>query len=619
MGEADLWDEVRRDILGARATIATPFGERELLYADFTASGRAVGRIEAYIASVLDHYANTHTEDDATGRITTTRLHRAESTIKRLLNATPDHRLITVGAGTTAAVHRLQQILGIYIPPAAKEMLREEVERQLGVEAASEMLATAARHRPVVFVGPYEHHSNEVSWRECWADVVEVDLAPDGSIDLDDLRTRLADPAYAGRRKIGAFSAASNVSGVRTDVATVASILHEHDTLACFDFAAIAPYVRIDASDLDAVYFSPHKYLGGPGAAGVLLINRRIYREDLSPTVSAGGTVNFVDFTGQDYSDDIETREKAGTPGILQTMRASLAMELQDRLDPDRIAEREDELLHHAFEGLTHPAIEILGPHEPERRIAIVSFNIRAPESDAPEHTIPEIGPDPALTRTPRSTRAGAYLHPRFVTLLLNDLFGIQSRAGCSCAGPYGHRMLGLDELTSAALRDRVHKGVLGLRPGWVRVNFHYLMTDEECDYLISAIRFVADHGHEFLPLYAFDVCTGSWTLRRPLGAETAESDKTGTAHSGPDDDEGCLDFERDSRFGLDEAFALDGDSFLRATGKHASGARVDEAAVHEAYLREAERLLAEVRTEHPHPRLRSTLKDLIPFVYCAR
>ena len=649
MHNTDLWDRVRADIVGARATIHTPFGERELTYADFTASGRAVGSIESYMARVLEHYANTHTEDDATGLITTSRLHEAEQSIKRLLGASADHRLITVGAGTTAAVHRLQQIIGIYLPPAAKEMLHRELVRQLGEDQANRIAAEARERRPVVFVGPYEHHSNEVSWRECWADVVEVELATDGSIDLDDLRAKLSDPGLDGRRKIGAFSAASNVSGVRTDVPLVASILREHGAITCFDYAAIAPYERIDAAELDAVYFSPHKYVGGPGSAGVLLIHRRIYRDDLPPTVGAGGTVNFVDFTGQDYSDDVETREKAGTPGILQTMRASLAMELQERLGYETIASREHEHLIRGLSGLDHPGIEILGPTEPERRIAIVSFNIRA----LPARSGAADSDAAAADLAPK----GAYLHPRFVTLLLNDLFGIQSRAGCSCAGPYGHRMLGLDEITSAALRERVQKGVLGLRPGWCRVNFHYLMTNKEVDFLIQSIRFVADHGHEFLPLYSFDVCTGSWTTRRPAGSESAVYGGAGTAHSreaehlesavfggagiahstkaeqrgstqSGGDSDGCEESRAPGamRFGIDAALAVTDTAAVDAVSPSRdtsglAGAQADEGlssqhAVHEAYLEEAQRLLEVVRAEHPNPRLRSTLKDLIPFVY---
>lgn len=573
-GARDFWDEIRADVVGPHASIATPFGPRELTYADFTASGRGVGFIERYMRRVLELYGNTHTEDDATGRVTTERLHAAERTIKRILGATGEYRLIEVGSGTTGAVHRLQQILGIYLPPAAKATFASQLRAALGEEEAARLVRTLEAQRPVVFVGPYEHHSNEVSWRECWADVVEIGLGDDGLLDLDDLVRRLVDPAYAGRRKIGAFSAASNVSGVKTRVYEVARILHEHDALAFFDFAAIAPYVRIDVhrdelAYFDAIYFSPHKFLGGPGSSGLLLIHEAIYRADLPPTVGAGGTVNFVDFTGQDYSDDIEVREKPGTPGILQILRASLAMELLEKMDPDRISLREDELVGRAIERLDHPSIEILGPLDPAQRIAIISFNVR---------------------------EASSYFHPRFVTLLLNDLFGIQSRAGCSCAGPYGHRMLHLDEAMSAALRERIHRGVLGLRPGWVRVNFHFLMSDEEADFIIDAIRFVADHGRAFLPLYTFDVRTGAWRFRGD-----AKTSPRGHAGAGAEGTSGA-------GFGLAEALAA-----------RPEAPRVDAAgsiARRLAYLDEAARLAGELESAHPDLKLRSTLKDLIPFVY---
>lgn len=585
-GGSDFWDEVRADVVGSRASIDTPFGPREMTYADFTASGRAVGVIERYMRNVLELYGNTHTEDDATGRVTTERLHAAERTIKRILGATDAYRLIEVGSGTTGAVHRLQQILGIYLPPAAKATFASQLRAALGEEATVRLVGTLEARRPVVFVGPYEHHSNEVSWRECWADVVEIGLTDDGLLDLDDLVHKLSDTAYEGRRKIGAFSAASNVSGVKTRVYDVARILHEHDALAFFDFAAIAPYVRIDVhrdelSYFDAIYLSPHKYLGGPGASGLLLIHEGIYRADLPPTVGAGGTVNFVDFTGQDYSDDIEVREKPGTPGILQILRASLAMELLEKMDPDRISLREDELVGRAIERLDHPSIEILGPLDPAQRIAIISFNVREGTS---------------------------YLHPRFVTLLLNDLFGIQSRAGCSCAGPYGHRMLHLDETMSAALRERIHRGVLGLRPGWVRVNFHFLMSDEEADFIIDAIRFVAERGRSFLPLYTFDVRTGAWRFRDAPGGPRGTSPRA-TATTG-------------ESFGLAEALAMsvgEPEDPLPVRTDEGSGAEEtvsSSIARRRAYLDEAARLAGELESAHPDLKLRSTLKDLIPFVY---
>ena len=580
----ELWDYVRGQVIGRNARIDTPFGPRVMTYADHTASGRGVRFVERYLERVLELYGNTHTEDDATGRTTTRRLHQAESTIKRLVGADERYKLIEVGAGTTGAVHRLQQILGIYIPPAAKAVILDDLDRLLGRKSARDLVGKLKQQRPVVFVGPYEHHSNEVSWRECWSDVVEIDLSPDGGLDLEDLDRKVSDPAYANRRRIGAFSAASNVSGVKTPVHEVARILHRHGALAFFDYAAIAPYVSIDVHHddetyFDAVYFSPHKFLGGPGSSGLLIIHEGLYRGDLPPTVGAGGTVNFVDFTGQQYDPDIEIREKPGTPGILQILRASLAMELVDRLGTDAIAAREDELLGKALSVLSaDPAIEILGPRDPALRIAIVSFNIR---------------------------EGGSYLHPRYVTLLLNDLFGIQSRAGCSCAGPYGHRMLHLDEIQSATLRDRINRGVLGLRPGWVRVNFHFLLTDDEAQFLLDAVRFVAAYGRFFLPLYRFDVRTGSWEFRGSEVVRSLPADLVGEDVD-PSDAVQC-GMHSVAPFGLDDAFSSDRE------GECGCSSAISE---RQSYLERARRIADALQERYPDLHLRSTLKDLIPFVY---
>ena len=489
----DFWDLVRENIIGREASIRTPFGERRVTYADYTASGRGVRFIESYLARVLELYGNTHTEDDATGAITSHRLRLAEAAIKRLLGAGDCYKIIEDGTGATGAVHRLQQILGIYIPPAGKDMYRKLGERWFPAEGLSEFESFLMANRPVVFVGPYEHHSNEVSWRECFAEVVEIELDAEGLLDLGDLERKVSDPRFRERRKIGAFSAASNVTGLITPVYEVARILHRHNALAFFDYAAIAPYAPIllchgEDCFLDGIFFSPHKLLGGPGSSGILIIHEGVYRYDLPPTVGAGGTVEFVNAEEQKYSAEIEVREKPGTPGILQILRAALALELKERLGPRRIEEREAAMIREAMERLAaHPAVQIIGNPDPARRIAILSFNIRMGDS---------------------------YLHPRFVTLLLNDLFGIQSRAGCSCAGPYGHRLLKIDGRKSLEFREEILHGHVGVKPGWARVNFHFLMSDAEFDFLCRAILFVAEKGKYFLPQYEFQLSTGAWKHR---------------------------------------------------------------------------------------------------------
>ena len=357
-----------------------------------------------------------------------------------------------------------------------------------------------AETQPVVFVGPYEHHSNEISWRHSLATTIEVRLDAHGHVDLDHLEALLEDPRFQGRLRIGSFSAASNVTGIRTDVHRIAALLHRHGAIACFDYAACAPYVDIDMnpapsapgedSSLDAIFISPHKFLGGPGASGVLVFNQRIYHPELPPSVSAGGTVDYVGMQDEDFIQQIEEREKAGTPGVLQTLKAGLVFQIKDRVGVDVIEARELELTKRAMESwAADDNIEILGNPDPASRVGIISFNVR----DA----------------------NGKYLHHKFVTALLNDLFGIQSRAGCSCAGPYGHRLLKIDEPTSERYRVAVQGGHCGIKPGWCRVGLHWVMDDAEADYVIRAVHFIAREGQRFLALYDFDLCSGTWKHRQ--------------------------------------------------------------------------------------------------------
>ncbi len=504
---------LRRQIVGIDSTIATPFGERLMVYCDYTASGRCLTFIEDYLQGLQRHYANTHTEDDVTGRSMTRLLHQAEGIIKEAVNAGPGGRIVAVGTGATGAIDKFQQILGVALPPATRMRLEASLEAFLGLERLGAFQRHHTGQQPVVFVGPFEHHSNEVTWRQGLATVVEVDLTPDGGVDLEHLATLLQDPRFTGRPLIGSFSAASNVTGMRAPVHELARLLHRHGALACFDYAASAPYVEIDMNpppdgagddpSLDAIYLSPHKFLGGPGSTGILVFNERVYRRDLPPTVGGGGTVDYVGPTDQDFVTGIEEREKAGTPGVLQIFKAALAFQVKAGIGVERIEAREQELLKRAFARWRPiPTMEILGNPDPRRRVGIVSFNIRTPQ--------------------------GRYLHPKFVTVLLNDLFGIQSRAGCSCAGPYGHRLLEIDGDQSERYREWIRKGYQGIKPGWCRVGFHYAMDDLEADFVIAAVAFVSEQGHRFLPAYSFDAVSGIWSYRDhtehpvPFGLEAA-------------------------------------------------------------------------------------------------
>ncbi len=472
--------ELRDDVLGEGACVTTPFGERRLTYADFIASGRPLASVEeALRAAVLPLYANTHTEDSASGAATTTLVHEATEYVKSCLGADGSYKLLFPGTGATGALKRLQEILGVSVPGHLRQLVLDRLD---------------PADRLVVFVGPYEHHSNEVSWRESLAEVVTVPLGGDGLLDMAALERALSDPCYAGRPKLGTFSAASNVTGLLTDVRAVASLLHKHGALAVFDYAASAPYVRIDVSPsapdaddwLDAIVMSPHKFLGGPGAAGLLLFRSELYHLS-SPTTAGGGTVSYVSHTRHRFVEDIEAREDAGTPGILQKLRTALAFRVKERIGVDVIESRERELIERAIARLaTSPGIRLLGNLDAPR-LAVLSFLV---------------------------TSGGQQLHARFVVRLLSDLFGIQGRAGCSCAGPYGHDLLGIDEETSACYLGAIEAGYEGVKPGWARVSLHYLSDDGDVDFLLSAIEFVAEHGHLFLPLYRFSWRGGSWRHR---------------------------------------------------------------------------------------------------------
>ncbi len=291
--------------------------------------------------------------------------------------------------------------------------------------------------------------------------------------------------------KIGSFSAASNVTGIISDVSAISALLHRHEALSFWDYAAAAPYVAIEMTPrdgdalgyLDAVFISPHKFVGGPGTPGVLVARRDLFHNPV-PSVPGGGTVAYVNPTEHRYLDDVERREEGGTPAIVESIRAGLVFQLKEAVGVEAIREREATFTHtamHRWEA--NPDIEILGNHDLPR-LSIVSFVVR---------------------------HRGRYLHHNFVVALLNDLFGIQSRGGCSCAGPYGHRLLGIDIERSHGFEREIARGCEGIKPGWVRVNFNYFLTQAVFEYVLDAVDLVATYGWRLLPRYRFDPPSGMW------------------------------------------------------------------------------------------------------------
>ena len=496
----DLVKQIHDSVIGKDTAVETPFGLRRVTYADYTASGRSLSFIEDYIRNqVLPMYANTHTETSGTGLQTTRFREDARDIIKQCIGANNDeHAVIFAGNGATGAVDRLIGILGLRIPDSLDK------EYHLGD-------VIPANRRPVVFVGPYEHHSNELPWRESIADVVEINEDSDGQINLSELEERLVE--YAERPlKIGSFSAASNVTGIISDTAAISRILHAHDALSFWDFAASAPYVRIsmgsaeldDGDYKDAIFISPHKLIGGPGSPG-LLVARRDLLTNKVPAVPGGGIVQYVSPDHHTYIADQEHREEAGTPAIIGSIRAGLVFKLKGEVGPDRIRELEHDFIRRAISSWgTNPNIDVLGNHEAER-LSIVSFVIRTEDK---------------------------VLHHNYVVALLNDLFGIHARGGCSCAGPYGHRLLGIDLETSSRFEDVIAAGSEVLKPGCVRLNFNYFISDAEFEYIVDAVHMIASDGWRLLPLYTYETETGVWRHRDGLPkppASLLDADFTGS------------------------------------------------------------------------------------------
>ena len=466
--------QVRAGLIGEGAQISTPFGQKKLIYADYTASGRALRQVETFIVEkVLPFYANTHTESSFCGAYSTRLREKARSIIAAQTNAGEDCTVIFAGSGATAAINRLVALSGI----------AEHKDSRSGA--------------PVVFIGPYEHHSNILPWRESGAQVIEIEEASGGGPDLEMLEEQLN--AHSGRPMlVGAFTVASNVTGIVTDTDAVTGLLKRYGALAFWDCAGSAPYLQIDMNpepelEKDAVFLSPHKFPGGPGASGILIVRNSAVKSK-RPTWPGGGSVSYVSSWGHDYLHSIAEREEAGTPNIVGDIRAALVFLVKAAIGPELIAKRDRELCEMAMAvWQKNPRIKILGlPDAP--RLPLFSFIVTNDD--------------------------GGHIHHQLFTRMLSDIFGVQSRGGCACAGPYGHRLLSVERELSEQIRRAIQTGNELEKPGWVRLNFSYLMDDATALEIIRSVDTLADDATKYAKHYTGEVTTGQFSYLSPNAPE---------------------------------------------------------------------------------------------------
>lgn len=470
----------RKNIIGIDATFESPYGEQKMIYADWIASGRLYAPIERKMSKIFGPLiGNTHSEASETGVTMTYAYHYAQKVIKDHVNANDDDLIINVGSGMTGVVNKLQRILGLKVPEQTHNYCN------LSQSKLGNCLKDLGEQRPVVFVTHMEHHSNHTSWLETIADVEVIE--PNKSLLVDPESLRKLIKKYKDRKvKIGAFSAGSNVTGVRPPYYELAKVMHEHGGFCFVDFAASAPYDPIDMHPkdpmerLDAVMFSPHKFLGGPGSSGILVFNKELYKNQ-SPDNPGGGTVKWTNRWGEfHYVDDIEAREDGGTPAFMQTIRAALCIKLKEKMDCKKIHEREKELLDIAFKEMSKiKKLHILADNVKDR-LGVISFYIEN-------------------------------MHHNLIVKLLNDRFGIQMRGGCSCAGTYGHFLLNVDIDTSHKITDKINSGDLSDKPGWVRLSLHPTMTNEELTFIINAIKELVKNVKTWQKDYYFDKHSGEY------------------------------------------------------------------------------------------------------------
>ena len=459
----DYFDQFRKNIVGIDKSFISHYGEKKIVYADWIASGRLYEPIEKKMLETFGPFVgNTHSESSVTGTLMTRSYHQAHDIIKSHVNASKDDVIITAGSGMTAMINKFQRILGLKIPEQLKSYLNLPKELV-----------------PVVFITHMEHHSNQTSWLETIADVVQISPTREGLVDADDLEIQLE--KYNDRKlKIGSFTACSNVTGIRTPYHKLSKIMHEHGGCSFIDFACSAPYdvINMHPSDplekLDAIFFSPHKFLGGPGTPGVIIFDSQLYHNRV-PDNPGGGTVDWTNPWGEHkFINNIELREDGGTPAFLQTIKAALCVELKDKMTSEKIEEREHELVNIALPGLRKiNGLHILAGNI-DNRLGAISFYIDN-------------------------------IHYNLIVKLLNDRFGIQVRGGCSCAGTYGHYLLHVSPDQSHHITEKINHGDYSEKPGWVRLSLHPTMKNDELIFIIDALNDIVKNISTWEKDYKYD------------------------------------------------------------------------------------------------------------------
>jgi len=475
------FDRFRANIIGIDKTFISPFGEKKIVYADWIASGRLYKPVEE---NILNKFAplvgNTHSESSVTGTSMTMAYKEAKDIIKKHVNANEKDVLLFAGFGMTAAVNKFQRILGLKVSEQLQKFTNIPTEE-----------------RPVVFLTHMEHHSNHTSWLETICDVIVIEPDDSGLINIEHFEQLLKQ--YKNRPlKIGSFTAASNVTGIQPPIYLLSKMMHDFGGICFVDFAAAAPYVDINMhpenknEKLDAIFFSPHKFLGGPGTSGVLIFDSKLYNRAV-PDNPGGGTVDWTNpWGGHKYIEDIELREDGGTPGFLQAIKTALCIKLKEEIGVDNILQREHELLEIAFSRFEKiPSLHILA-QESKNRLCVISFYVE-------------------------------YIHYNLMVRILNDRFGIQMRGGCSCAGTYGHYLLHVDPTRSKRITDKINHGDLSEKPGWVRFSLHPTMTNDELNFIIDAIEEIIKNIDEWSKDYTYSSKTNEYYHNSQNGIEFTE------------------------------------------------------------------------------------------------